>query len=296
MALPSPYDHEQGSSPCGRRNARETPCRGGLPRPAGTGNRREHRRPGAHPAAPAARHPVAGAAGPASVGGRQVRPLPPAVAGADRRRPEPPLAPAGVRRVRAAGPADARARRRGRLAHPPARPGRARAGRRRAERRARPLRGRGRLVAFVGFAGAALPLRMLLVALGVGPSSRWHGARAVRRIRPELVPRRRLPRPRQLAHALVLSTGYQLSIAGLLLGTLAATGHTLSPLAVLGRLRRQPARGRRSRPERRESTGRRARRGAGRARRPVGGGRGGGGDQGRGGLAAGARAGRRQPG
>ncbi len=32
----------------------------------------------------------------------------------------------------------------------------------------------------------------------------------------------------------MLSTAYQLSIAGLLLGTVAATGHELSPLALLG--------------------------------------------------------------
>jgi glycosyltransferase 2 family protein len=32
----------------------------------------------------------------------------------------------------------------------------------------------------------------------------------------------------------VLSAGYQLSIAALLLGTVAATGHALDPLAVLG--------------------------------------------------------------
>jgi hypothetical protein len=32
----------------------------------------------------------------------------------------------------------------------------------------------------------------------------------------------------------VLSLGYQLSIAGLLLGTVAATGHSLSPWAALG--------------------------------------------------------------
>jgi hypothetical protein len=32
----------------------------------------------------------------------------------------------------------------------------------------------------------------------------------------------------------VLSAGYQLSIAALLLGAVAATGHSVSPLAVLG--------------------------------------------------------------
>jgi len=89
------------------------------------------------------------------------------------------------------------------------------------------------LALFVGFAGAALPLRMLLVALGVGVVV-VGGALVVRKVRPDLLPSRPLPRPRQLAHALLLSTGYQLTIAGLLIGTVAATGHTVSPLAVLG--------------------------------------------------------------
>jgi hypothetical protein len=89
------------------------------------------------------------------------------------------------------------------------------------------------LAVFVGFAGAALPTRMLLVALGVGALA-VVVALVVRRVRPDLLPSRPLPRPRQLLHALLLSAGYQLTIAGLLLGTVAATGHTVSPLAVLG--------------------------------------------------------------
>jgi hypothetical protein len=43
-----------------------------------------------------------------------------------------------------------------------------------------------------------------------------------------------MPRPRALAHGLLLSAGYQLSIAALLLGTVGATGHAVSPVAVLG--------------------------------------------------------------
>ena len=42
-----------------------------------------------------------------------------------------------------------------------------------------------------------------------------------------------MPGPRPLAHGLLLSAGYQASIAALLLGAVAATGHTLSPLEVL---------------------------------------------------------------
>lgn len=89
------------------------------------------------------------------------------------------------------------------------------------------------LAVFVGFAGAALPLRMLLIAVGVGVGV-VATALVLRRVRPDLMPSAPLPRPRQLAHALMLSAGYQLSIAALLLGTVAATGHTVSPLAVLG--------------------------------------------------------------
>jgi hypothetical protein len=43
-----------------------------------------------------------------------------------------------------------------------------------------------------------------------------------------------MPTPRRLAHGIVLSLGYQLSICALLLGTVAATGYSLPPLALLG--------------------------------------------------------------
>jgi hypothetical protein len=89
------------------------------------------------------------------------------------------------------------------------------------------------LIAFVAFAGTALPTRMLVVAAVVGVGA--IGAVLVaRRLWPGLLPSRALPRPRQLAHGLVLSAAYQLSIAGLLLGAVAATGHALSPFAVVG--------------------------------------------------------------
>ena len=90
------------------------------------------------------------------------------------------------------------------------------------------------LAVFVAFAGTALPSGMLLLAIGIAVLA-LVALVVVSRIRPGLLPRRQsLPRPRQLLHALVLSTAYQLSIAGLLLGTVAATGHELSPLALLG--------------------------------------------------------------
>lgn len=89
------------------------------------------------------------------------------------------------------------------------------------------------LIAFVVVAGVSLPPTALIGALSMGLVL-LGAVFVVRRIRPDLMPTQPLPRPRQFADGLVLSACYQLSIAGLLLGTLAATGYTLSPLAVLG--------------------------------------------------------------
>jgi hypothetical protein len=89
------------------------------------------------------------------------------------------------------------------------------------------------LAVFVAFAGTALPARWLLIALGVSAAA-LVAVLVLRRVRPDLLPSRPLPRPRHLAQGLALSAGYQLSIAALLLGTVAATGHTLSPLEALG--------------------------------------------------------------
>ena len=90
------------------------------------------------------------------------------------------------------------------------------------------------LAAFVGFAGTALPWRLMLVAVAVTALT-LVGILVLRRLKPSWLPGRpALPRPRQLVHGLVLSAGYQLSIATLLVGTIAATGHQLEPLAVLG--------------------------------------------------------------
>jgi hypothetical protein len=89
------------------------------------------------------------------------------------------------------------------------------------------------LAAFVVFAGSALPINMALIAVGVVVLALLV-AFVVWRVRPDLLPRRPLPPPRRLLHAFVLSAAYQLSIAALLMGTVDATGHDLSPLAVLG--------------------------------------------------------------
>lgn len=89
------------------------------------------------------------------------------------------------------------------------------------------------LAVFVLFAGTSLPLSWALLSGGITIAA-LAVALVVRRARPDLLPRRPLPPPRRLAHAFVLSTAYQLSIAALLMGTLDATGHDLSPLVVLG--------------------------------------------------------------
>lgn len=65
-----------------------------------------------------------------------------------------------------------------------------------------------------------------MVAIGVGV--------VVGRRKPHLVPRRALPRPRQVGLGVLLSAAYQLSICLLLMGAVAATGHHLGPLALLG--------------------------------------------------------------
>lgn len=89
------------------------------------------------------------------------------------------------------------------------------------------------LTVFVLLAGAALPAQVLLAALVIAAAV-LVGALLVRRHRPHLFAQRPLPAPRKLAHGLALSVAYQLTILGLLLGGLQATGHTVDPLALLG--------------------------------------------------------------
>ena len=89
------------------------------------------------------------------------------------------------------------------------------------------------LAVFVVLAGAALPPQVLLAALGLAAVV-LAGALLLRRHRPHLLPDRPRVPTHRLAHGLVLSLAYQLTIMGLLLGGLAATGHTVAPLALLG--------------------------------------------------------------
>lgn len=89
------------------------------------------------------------------------------------------------------------------------------------------------LTAFVVFAGVALPPQLLVVALGVAVAL-LVGALVVHLVRPDLLRVRRWPSPRQFAKAFFLTSIYQLTIAAMLLGTLQATGHAVSPVALLG--------------------------------------------------------------
>ncbi|MDT7571482.1 MAG: glycosyltransferase 2 family protein [Actinomycetota bacterium] len=89
------------------------------------------------------------------------------------------------------------------------------------------------LTAFVLLAGAALPREVLLAAVGIAVVV-LAVALAVRRRRPGLLAGRPRPPMSALLHGFVLSLGYQLTVMCLLLGGLAATGHTVAPLALLG--------------------------------------------------------------
>ena len=91
------------------------------------------------------------------------------------------------------------------------------------------------LVAFVACAASTLPVSMALTALGLAAGGLGI-VLAVRKVRPQWVPRRPLPPLRRLARGLVLSVLYQVTIVALLVGTLEATGHGVSPLEALGAL------------------------------------------------------------
>lgn len=89
------------------------------------------------------------------------------------------------------------------------------------------------LMLFVVVAGATLPLQVLLAALGIAAVFLLI-ALVVRRVRPQLLADRPLPRPRVAAKAILLSMSYQLTILCMLMGTVAAMGQELNPLQLLG--------------------------------------------------------------
>ncbi|RZS82807.1 lysylphosphatidylglycerol synthase-like protein [Motilibacter rhizosphaerae] len=88
---------------------------------------------------------------------------------------------------------------------------------------------------FVGLAGTALPVRLLLGVLGAVALG-GVALLGVALLRPEWLPRRPLPSLRSLAKGLLLSIGYQASVLALLLGTLHSAGASADPVAVLGAL------------------------------------------------------------
>ncbi len=89
------------------------------------------------------------------------------------------------------------------------------------------------LTVFVVAAGASLPPRLLVAAVGLALVAVLVAV-VVHRKRPGLLAARPLPRPRVLVKGVLISMAYQLSIIGMLVGTLGAMGAEVSPLALLG--------------------------------------------------------------
>lgn len=89
------------------------------------------------------------------------------------------------------------------------------------------------LTIFVLIAGASLPPHLMAAAIGLAAVVLL-GALAVRRRRPGLLAARPWPPWRVVVKGVLLSICYQLTIMGLLMGTVAAMGSHLPPLALLG--------------------------------------------------------------
>jgi glycosyltransferase 2 family protein len=89
------------------------------------------------------------------------------------------------------------------------------------------------LTGFVLISGASLPPQLLVAAIGIA-----FGVLAVavivQRRRPGMLAARPMPRPSVVIKGMLLSIGYQLTIMGLLIGTVASMGQDLEPLALLG--------------------------------------------------------------
>lgn len=88
------------------------------------------------------------------------------------------------------------------------------------------------LAAFVAVAGAALPVRQLVLAAAAA-AALVVAVLVVRRVRPHWIPRRRWPSPAVLIRGLALSIAYQASIVAMVLGALYATGHGIAPLLAI---------------------------------------------------------------
>ncbi len=89
------------------------------------------------------------------------------------------------------------------------------------------------LTVFVVVSGSTLPPQLLAAAAGLAATVVVIGL-VVHRMRPGVLMARPLPRPKVLAKGILFSMGYQLTIMGLLIGTVAAMGEQVQPLALLG--------------------------------------------------------------
>jgi hypothetical protein len=89
------------------------------------------------------------------------------------------------------------------------------------------------LTVFVVISGATLPPEVILAALGIAAVV-LVVALAVRRLRPGALAGRPLPPPKVLVRGVLISMAYQLTIMGMLVGTVAAMGEQVQPLALLG--------------------------------------------------------------
>jgi len=89
------------------------------------------------------------------------------------------------------------------------------------------------LTAFVLVSGASLPRRVLVAGIALAVVV-LVAALVVRRFRPAVLAARPMPRPGVVARGVVISVAYQLTIMGLLIGTVAAMGQSVHPIALLG--------------------------------------------------------------
>jgi hypothetical protein len=95
------------------------------------------------------------------------------------------------------------------------------------------LIGAAGLTAFVVASGATMPLRVIAAALGLAGAV-LAAAVVVNRRRPELLAGRPMPPAHVVVKGVLLSIGYQLTIMGMLIGTVAAMGENVRPIALLG--------------------------------------------------------------
>ena len=86
---------------------------------------------------------------------------------------------------------------------------------------------------FVVVSGATLPPEVLMVAAGIAVALVVVGL-VLHRLRPGLLAARPMPRPRVLVKGIVISMGYQLTIMGLVIGSVSAMGQQVDPIALLG--------------------------------------------------------------